>query len=146
MSSNASFPTPANVLRTEDMNGHFKKIFIEESGRPFHYFSSAGDEFAHDHPYSMTSHVVIGGYVEEVYTIEQGGKWSMQLYERLPGTSHRIQARHVHRIVRLLGDHCLTHIEPGPPEIAWSFYRFDEEGAWRRFPEDDTWKKCFWTT
>lgn len=148
MSTNHSFPTPPHVLRTEVMNGGFTKIFIEESGRPFHYFSEAGDKYAHDHPFGMTSHVVIGGYLEEVYTISQGGRWSMELVERLPGTSHRIEARSIHRIVRLLGTHCLTHVEPGPPEIRWGVYDFRPDGAYHRWPEqtDEEFRRVGWYT
>lgn len=130
---NESFPTPAHVLRTEKMSDGFTKIFIEESGRPFHYFNQPDHGFPHSHPFGMTSHVVIGGYLEEVFAIHENG-WSSKKYKRRPGTSHRIEPGTIHRVLNLFGDHCLTHVEPGPPEGDWHFYDFRADGIWRQVP------------
>lgn len=127
-----SYPTPESSIRYEHLRHGFSKAFIPESGRPFHIFTEPDTGWAHDHNFSMISHVVAGGYVEEVFTIHPDGTATSEVLERLPGTSHHIKASTIHRVLSLPAGFCVTHVEPGPPEQDWSFFRFDDAGVWRR--------------
>ncbi|MBC6988950.1 hypothetical protein [Hymenobacter sp. BT491] len=126
-----SSPTPPDLIRTEHMNGSFTKYHLG-GGRVLHRFTEPDTGEPHNHPWGFTSHVLSGGYVEEVYGLLPDGTVSMQEVERLPGTSHRVEAATVHRLVRLLGPECWTLIEAGPWEQKSGFYRFDDAGIWFR--------------
>jgi hypothetical protein len=108
-------------IRTEVMSPFFRKIHLGD-GRALHHFTAAdeGDEW-HDHPWSFTSKVLAGGYVEQiVYPDSACAHWM----RRLPGSTHTVSATHIHRITRLLADDCWTLVTAGPVERDVRFYRF----------------------
>jgi hypothetical protein len=140
MSANHSFPTPEHVVRAEWLRPGFAKIFFEETGRPCHYFTEPDHGPAHDHPHDMRSHVLVGGYVEEVITPLPLGGYTREVVERRPGTSHVVSAGTVHRILSLPAGHCLTHVEPGPPAGRWGFYDPRPDGTiWHRYHDEHEW-------
>jgi hypothetical protein len=106
-------------IRNEVMSPFFRKIHLGD-GRALHHFTAAdeGDEF-HDHPWSFTSEVLAGGYVEVVIDPANGGGW----FKRRPGTTHTVPATHIHRITRLLAPDCWTLVTAGPVERDVRFYR-----------------------
>lgn len=103
-----STPAPPEIVRAEHLRPGFSKFFIPESGRPFHYFTEPDVGPAHNHSFGMVSHVLAGGYVEEIYTIAPDGTWRVETVARRPGTSHYIAAGTIHRILSLPLGHCFT--------------------------------------
>lgn len=127
-----SYPTDESVVRREDMNEVFTKFHLN-NGQVLHRFTqSDAEEPPHDHPFNFTSHILSGGYVEEVFTVHPDGTHSIERVERKPGTSHRVLATTIHRLVDLPTGECLTLIEPGPLERVSGFYSFLPEGNFRR--------------
>jgi hypothetical protein len=123
-------------FRLEQMNDIFAKFHLErEGGSPlpfpavFHRFSGAERGDPHDHPWGFTTHILSGGYVEEIYTCEASGVWIRTTIARLPGTAHHVPATRIHRIVDLLTPECWTMILPGPWERESRFWRFPVEGG-----------------
>lgn len=87
----------------------------------------------HDHPWGFETEILVGGYVEEVFHVEPSGTWSSELVDRTPGTLHRIEADHIHRIVGLPAGDCWTLVRPGPHERGVRFWRFGETIRSRAF-------------
>lgn len=122
------------------MSDEFTKYHLGIRGAPvpfvLHQFTGVDRDLAHDHPFSFHTHILYGGYVEEVYTIYPGGTWSMEVIERLPGTAHHVEATHIHRIIGLPQGECWTMILPGPAVRETRFWKFTADGIssrhWRR--------------
>jgi hypothetical protein len=114
-------------LRHERMNDQFEKFHV--IGLPFdcalHHFTGPDTGDFHDHPFDFTSHILAGGYVEEMVQIAHLGATFFNQVERRPGTSHRVNAEHTHRIIRLLEPECWTLILPGPHIRVTRFWRFE---------------------
>lgn len=118
-------------IEIEKMSNEFTKHHIK--GLPFdaviHHFSAPDKGSAHDHPFLFTTHILSGGYVEEVYKVKKNGKWSRSVLHRYPGTTHTIEATHIHRIIQLMGDECYTLIIPGEKVREPRFWKFNENGS-----------------
>lgn len=119
-------------LRIERMNDHFVKLHLGD-GRVAHWFTGADgpDADPHDHPWSFTSTVLEGGYVEQVFDLTRPGDPPQEI-ERRPGDTFHNEAGTIHRIIRLLERECWTVIRPGPWERKPGFYRFEDGLALRR--------------
>lgn len=120
-------------LRREEMSPAFSKWHV--GGMPFaavlHRFSAPDHGFPHDHPWCFQSHILHGGYEEEVFDLHTG---KSRMIERLPGSSHFVHASHIHRIPRLLDGECWTIIKPiGPQRRESGFYDFRPDGVYHRF-------------
>lgn len=119
-------------LREERMADHFVKHHVEglPAAAVFHQFSQVDHGDPHDHPWSFTSFVLHGGYVEEVFDRETG---SSKLVNHTVGESFYVPAKHIHRIVALPAGECFTIILPGEPEQKSGFWEFSPEGARHRY-------------
>jgi hypothetical protein len=117
----------APSIRVEVMSPAFRKIHLGD-GRALHHFTAGdeGDEF-HDHPWSFTSEVLVGGYAEDV--VVRMNPFTVVEQRRLPGMTHDVTAAHVHRITRLLGPECWTLVTAGPVVSDVYFYRHREGGV-----------------
>lgn len=116
------------LLRRENMGAHFTKFHLGDLpvAAVLHRFTAAEPEAdPHDHPWGFTSFVVCGGYVEEVFN--RYGTSVERVH--LPGESLRVEAGHVHRIVRLVDGECWTLVLPGPTERVSGFYRWTADGT-----------------
>jgi len=129
------------TFRVEEISPIFTKYHLEGPW-PFapvlHKFTDVDNYYPHDHPWGFTSHVLKGGYVEEVYVPYHDGTWDMIEVERLPGTSHTVKATHIHRMVKLLDGEAWTLVLAGPEEREFRFWEFDQSGyrswSWRDMP------------
>ncbi len=118
------------------MSEEFTKFHI--NGLPFgaviHHFTSIDRGSPHCHPFSFTSHILSGGYVERVYTVNADGSWTARLEHRTAGTVHRVEATHIHQIVELSAGECYTLILPEEKTREWRFWKFSgaasESRAW----------------
>lgn len=135
----ASYPTPADAVHAERMNDGFLKVHTPEG--PLHVFTQPDLGHPHDHPWPFTTHIIEGGYVEEVYTIHADGSHSMEVVERRPGTSHHVEAGTVHRIISLPMGFCLTKARPGTTERTSGFYDFRPDGIFHRYWHEEQWQR-----
>lgn len=127
------------MIDVEHMNDLFTKYHLNQHGTqpwPFrpvlHHFKGPDWGDPHDHPWNFTTHILMGSYLEEVYTRLPGGDWSMELVERKAGTAHRIEATHIHRIVALPEGGCWTLVLPEAGQRVPHFWRFNETGVYCR--------------
>lgn len=129
----AHTPPGSSILRVERMSPAFVKYHLDD-GRVLHRFTRPEPTACpHDHPWSFRTEILAGGYVEEVFTIDEDGGWSSMFAERPPGSVHDVAATHIHRIVDLPTGECWTLVWSGPHERATRFWRFDrtvERRAW----------------
>jgi hypothetical protein len=111
----------APSIRIEVMSPAFRKIHLGD-GRALHHFTAGdeGDEF-HDHPWSFTSEVLVGGYLEDV--VLELDPFTVMQHRRDAGRMYWVRSRHIHRITRLLDDDCWTLVTAGPVERDVRFYR-----------------------
>lgn len=130
------------TIEKEIMNNVFTKVHIR--GLPFdavlHRFTDAEPGAIHDHPFSFVSHVLKGGYIEKVYTINPGGYWHSELIHRKPGTSHTVTATCIHEIVELPKGECWTLILPGVHERTSCFWKFYPNAIAYRPWNSDNWQ------
>ncbi len=134
-----SYTTPESIIRIERMNQHFTKYHLG-GGRVLHHFTAANDALFHDHPWPFRSTILSGGYVEIVAQPTDDGRFTLTTVQRLPGTTHDVQAGTIHKLTKLLKQDCWTMIEPGKAERMSGFYKADEAGVWHRF-----WNQRKWT-
>ena len=132
-----SYPTPAHVVHTERLSDGFLKLHLPDG--PLHIFTQPDLGYPHDHPWPFTTHIIEGGYTEEVYTLHADGTHSMQVIERRPGTSHKVLASTVHRIVSLPAGFCVTQVRPGLMERTSGFYDFRPDGIYHRLWHEADW-------
>ena len=123
------------TVRKEKMNAVFMKYHLK--GLPFdaviHHFSEKdNNEHIHDHPFSFTSHILKGSYVERIYEISEDGTYTSSIHRREEGSSHFVPASTIHEITELPEGECFTLIRPGQWEKETFFYRFEEGKAYRR--------------
>ncbi len=121
--------------RREKMNAVFTKHHLK--GLPFdaviHHFSAKDqNEHIHDHPFSFTTHILKGSYVERIYEIHEDGTYHTSEHHRKEGTSHFVPAGTVHEIIELPEGECFTLIRPNEKEKETFFYRFEDGKAFRR--------------
>lgn len=116
------------TLNHERMSGAFEKWHLDGVPTPaaLHHFTAPDLGDPHDHPFAFTSFVLSGGYVEEVFTNDGSGSWTSEFITREPGTSHQVDAEHIHRIVSLPTGDCWTMIVAGPHERETRFWRFND--------------------
>jgi hypothetical protein len=107
----------------ERMNERFAKLHlgVGKFAITLHHFTGPDVGDPHDHPYPFTTTILAGGYVEEVWRRGKDG-WSSRLVHREVGSSHRVGASSIHRIVALPQGECVT-------SVVWH-----AEGARRREP------------
>lgn len=128
--------TPENVVRVEVLGPHFTKFHLN-NGQVLHLLTMADTGLPHNHPWGFLSHV-LRGYRERVFTPHADGTWSEEVIDRLPGTSHRVEAKTIHLIEELFDGYALTLVEPGPKELDWGHFAFREDGIWfHEGPEQD---------
>jgi hypothetical protein len=123
------------TVRKEKMNAVFMKYHLK--GLPFdaviHHFSEKDkNEHIHDHPFSFTSHILKGSYVERIYEISEDGTYTSSIHRREEGSSHFVPASTIHEITELPEGECFTLIRPGQWEKETFFYRFEDGKAYRR--------------
>ena len=123
-------------IRKEQMNGVFTKHHIE--GLPFsaviHHFSEKDqNEHIHDHPFSFTTHILKGSYIERIYEIDSDNKtWYVREVHRRQGESHFVPANLIHEIIELPEQECYTLITPQEWEKDVYFYKFESNQILRR--------------
>ena len=122
------FPIPADAVRSEDT---FTKFYLPD-GRVLHRFTAANDVDFHDHPFAFETTIgpkETDGYIEEILAPGPHGYPVVTRHERLPGTTHRVEAGTIHRLTGLRGDECWTVITPGEKERREpGFYRLVDYG------------------
>ena len=120
-------------IHQEEMNCHFLKLHVPGLG-VLHRFTAADgpDNEPHDHPFAADIVILSGGYVEQVFDLEQPHDPPREV-ERREGDRFLNEAGTIHRIIRLTAPEVWTLFRPGPHERKSGFYRFDEAGAWHRF-------------
>lgn len=126
-------------INVERMNAVFTKYHLNRFGEqpwPFrpviHHFSGPDLGNPHDHPWSFTTFILSGSYIEEVYTIAADGSWSKDVVHRSAGSSHRVEATHIHRIIELPEGACWTMVISGPQERDPHFWKFNDKGIYCR--------------
>ncbi|HXG85966.1 MAG TPA: hypothetical protein VNI84_18235 [Pyrinomonadaceae bacterium] len=131
-------PSPGRLIMLtiseEKMSGEFTKQHLK--GLPFgaviHHFTAQDTGSPHDHPFSFTSHILSGGYIEKVFHVDEDGKWTSEWIDRKPGTVHTVEATHIHQITDLPEGECYTLIIPKEKVREPRFWKFDENGSQSR--------------
>ena len=123
------------TVRKEKMNEVFMKHHLR--GLPFdaviHHFSAKdNNEHIHDHPFSFTTHILKGSYVERIYEISDDGSFTSSVHHRKENSCHFVSASTIHEIIDLPEGECYTLILPGRPEKDTFFYRFEDGRAFVR--------------
>lgn len=117
------------------MNAVFTKYHLR--GLPFdavlHHFSAKDQhEHIHDHPFSFTTHILKGSYVERVYELYKDGSYRSEVYHRTEGSAHIVRAHTIHEIIDLPEGECFTIIRPQHWEKDTYFFRFEDGKAFVR--------------
>ncbi len=128
---------PLHVTHVEVMGPHFTKYHLS-NGQVVHQFSAIDTGHHHDHPFSFTSTILWGGYVEEMCYLRADGRVAKRSVERRVGESHKVDADTVHLITALPKGECWTLITPGNWVQEPGFYTFDEQGIHHRYWNQDT--------
>lgn len=119
------------TVDTEQMSDIFTKYHLRNL--PFnaviHKFTEPDKGDPHNHPFSFTTHILKGSYIERIWTPEYNGKWVFADFHRTEGTVQHVRAHRVHQIISLPDGDCYTLILPGKWERKSGFWRFDESGA-----------------
>ena len=122
-------------------NPHMAVIDREDHGR-YHLFTP--DDFAlngnpHDHrEWGFWTTIKHGGYIEEVFDLS--GK--SEIITRKAGDTFRVEAHHIHRLISIIGNECLTHVAPdfntgnGPAHI----YKWENGIAYSRPVNGGEWE------
>jgi hypothetical protein len=126
----------ACTVTPERMNDRFTKLHLAIGTSPLtlHHFTGPDVGDPHDHPYAFTTTILAGGYIEEVWRRSPGG-WSSRLVHREVGSSHRVGARTIHRIVELLHGECITSVvwhTEGVERRQPRFWRYRNGVMWSR--------------
>ena len=131
--------------RKEKMSQAFTKHLLDFTGKlsPFHmvvhHFTAPDTGNPHDHPFRFTTHILKGGYVERVYSVNVDGSWSTEDVLRAPGTTHVVEAECIHELIDLPQGECWTVMIPEQKVREPQFWRFSAEGAFTR-----VWNKRKW--
>lgn len=120
------------TIRHEPMSPIFDKFHIEglQFGAVIHHFTEPDTGDPHDHPFDFTTHILSGGYIERVYSIDStDGDFRYKDIHRKPGAAHAVKATDIHQIISLPDGECFTLMIPGPWKRKSGFWRFDEDGV-----------------
>lgn len=121
------------VLRRADGDIYMRRLRIIQTpwfAVYFHRFDAPDPGLdLHDHPWTFTSVVLRGGYVEEVADTRHVRKWGGERRYRLPGSAHTMRLDQCHTISELLRIPTYTLVLCGPRRRVWGFY---EPGGWVR--------------
>lgn len=122
-------------IKREKMNAVFMKHHLK--GLPFdaviHHFSEKDEnEHIHDHPFSFTTHILKGSYVEKIYEIHEDGTYTFSIHHRQEGSSHFVSAETIHEIISLPEGECFTLIRPYERFRDTYFYRFENDKVFIR--------------
>lgn len=131
-----------NII-AEQMNDTFEKFHIDLGSfkSSFHHFTGPDVGDPHDHPADFKTHILRGGYIEEIYEIDSFGDWYMRRVTRYTGESHLVKATAIHRIIRLLDGECWTCVDMAEHYRKTKFYKFDcLTGVFYRDWDSDEWK------
>ncbi len=131
-----SYPTPDGAAKVEIMNSGFLKL---HPGPPIHYFTECRDEEYHTHPAEFETHIIQGGYREEVLESQLDGTYKVRTFDRLPGTSHRMPVGVPHKLTGLVDGPCITRCEFGPARIKPGFCKFVDGVLLHRYHDEDFW-------
>lgn len=117
------------------MSDAFDKWHIDGLGfdLSLHTFTVPDTGDPHDHPFSFTTHILKGSYVEEVWFYDELNEiWRSHVQDRKEGHAYDIWHNHIHSIIALPQGECTTIITP----MEWiqqpSFYRFENGKAYKR--------------
>ena len=128
-------PEGTRVVSVERMSRAFTKYHLDD-GRALHRFKVEEPHATpHDHPWSFETEIIDGGYVEEVFHLDAGGGWHMELVHRLPGVTYSVDAEHIHRIVELPERECWTVVRAGLNARETRFWRFGADVRSRAWHE-----------
>lgn len=97
-----------------------------------HHFVGPDNDFPHDHPFSINSHILKGSYIERVYHIEEDGSWWTEDILREEGTVNYVKAGTIHEIIELPEEECWTMAVLGPHEKPWGHWKFTDDGIFYR--------------
>lgn len=129
--------------KKEKLSNEFTKHHLELTGKNGHVFRPVIHHFTdpdkggpHDHPWNFTTHILKGGYIERRYFINPDGTWYTEDKPYEEGTSHRIEAGHIHEIIALPFGECYTMVIADWPPKQWRFWQFEESGVKSRLPRE----------
>lgn len=112
-------------IREEQMSEFFTKYHIE--GLPFpavlHKFTAPDEGDPHDHPFSFTTHIIKGGYFEEVYYLDFT-KRTIFHGVKINSTYH-VNYDRIHKIIELPYGETWSLIMPEAWVKQPCFYRFE---------------------
>ncbi|RZK35359.1 MAG: hypothetical protein EOO61_12030 [Hymenobacter sp.] len=118
-------------VKQQKMNKIFMKTHL--LGMPFsaviHRFRAVEEGDAHDHLFAFTSTILYGGYVEQIYFLNNEGHWDKKTVHRKPGDTFRVEATCIHKITGLPQGECYTIILPEAKVCETHFWRFDKHGT-----------------
>lgn len=122
-------------IKREKMNAVFMKHHLK--GLPFdaviHHFSEKDEnEHIHDHPFSFTTHILKGSYVEKIYEIHEDLTYTFSIHHRQEGSSHFVPADTIHEIIELPEGECFTIIRPYERTRDTYFYKFENGKVFTR--------------
>lgn len=121
-------------LEHEIMSPAFEKWHIRGIGadnKAIHKFTAPDTGYAHNHPFSFTTHILEGSYVEEVYYYDTFTKqYKHRTVWRHEGTSHKVFHDTIHRIIRLPQGSCTTICTYGEWKEGSGFYKFEDGKAY----------------
>lgn len=140
-------------IEKEELAPFFHKWHVRGFSKEmsFNEFVSPDDgSLYHDHPFSFNSSIISGGYIEEIL-IPEDDNGDMRAFRiaRRPGTTHRVEANTIHRIVELLEKteehpegYCLTLMVPlGEYGQKPGFFRVADEKLYHRFYDSQEWQE-----
>jgi hypothetical protein len=134
---------PHLTIEPEVMSEGFTKYHIKNL--PFdavlHHFTKPDEGDLHDHPYSFVTHILKGGYKEEIHQMRADGWFIFSKVDRRAGTSHRVEATTIHRMIELPEGDCWTLVLPEPKVRDSRFWRFEENGSYSRAWHETEWTK-----
>lgn len=98
------------MITSERMSEQFEKLHLQIGKFPItlHHFTGPDVGDPHDHPLPFVTTILRNPYVEEIWDRYDG---SIQVVIRHPGTSHRVAAGTIHRIISLPYGECITSVE-----------------------------------
>lgn len=130
----------------ERMSDQFTKVNFQIGKFSFalHHFTGPDIGHPHDHPFAFTTTILKGGYIEEVWK-KNGNYWWSTMIHRKPGTSHRVEAGDIHKIISLPEGECVTSVEWedfGEDRKDVYFYKLVNLEMFRRKFDSDIWEKA----
>ena len=119
------------TVETEKMSDIFMKYHL--GNLPFaaviHEFKEAEplDALAHNHPFSFTTFIMHGWYVERIwYRQNPNTKWRYYDVKREEGRAYTVDASRIHQIIDMSKGGCYTMMIPQGEKTDWGFYEMPE--------------------